>query len=1248
MTFSKEGLKKQLTILGFEPLNGKQNIYIRDLVYKDKIVDTVTVDFNAKNSGKIDWGTPKDVGRQTSSDLSKPEFMIQLYWYIRLAESGYSTKNIAIEQPVQLGHKDGFIDIVVFTDDGTPFMALDAKTSGTEDKKYIADLKNSKGQVASYYRFSSNLKYVGILSAKIADDGITPVSYIVSTDPWKKSGSPEEYLRSIGSHAELPNIFKIAPDIPPYSKKSYLLKPVDLIDLNEDTASQMFHDFLTILRKHGISDKTNAFNKVLNLFIAKIVDEFNTPDDSVLSFQNYVGENETPEALYAKIENLYSQGLRDFIKIYIDTDKEMESIKRTLNLDLKDPSNQTEVVNQIEHLLSKTNSDFQFKDVYDERTYKDNLNILKELVDLIAPYKLKYAKKQQFLGDFFENILSNGFKQESGQFFTPVPLAHFMISALPLSKKSKAIIEDDTSRQPLPRMIDFACGSGHFITEYMDRMQKIIEKMDLSHLSKKNQQVFKQFKTNPFEWSQNFVYGLDIDYRLVKTSKVSSFLNGDGDAIIRRANGLDSFNSMDYTQLLHSENTDMMNQVFDVLVANPPYHVDEFKSELPNLENDFELGKLVTNNSSEIEALFVERASQLLKPNGLLAIILPSAILDTENSIYVEARKLLLKRFKVVSIMKNPNKATFAATKVETVTIFAKRRDDNNVLQIQEQIKQALNTNPVNDITVERIENYIGKYIKQVFGKDFDLQDYSDLLNGEYSGANIVANNYLKESKRKKNNIPFSEYVKEQEVESILLHALTENKSVIIQTPTNSMKEALQLLGYKFSGRRGHEGLHSRLKNYSIEDLTLLYGKKDKYLDYLVRNAFDNKFDDSDMKDDLKPFYRIGNLNELIDFKAKSKSYKLMLSKALVGNITDYGEENTIPLHKVAILENGTAINAEQIQPGNIPVIAGGREPAYYNDRENRTKPTITISQSGAYAGFIAYHEEPIFASDCFTITAKPDSEYSTLELYYLLKQKQEQVYSFATGSIQKHVYASDMEDFNIPDKSQDSKNVDELISNFKSEAQRQQKLESELSQLQKDLTQDIDRVYKGNQVATQDFSNLEDKSIVKVMGGKRVPKEYDFAPFQTKHYYPGVKEFENFSINLNESKYIDDAVFDKIKRYVLEPDDVFISAAGTIGKVGMAPQNKDVTISLTENAHRIRILDSSKLDPRFVMYILSGNNIQTSMKELTTKTGTPKLSIESLRTISIPILPIEKQKALISKWDDINKKIQNIYSQIK
>lgn len=1240
----KQSIKSKLITLGFKPTNGKQNIYSRKLIYQKKEIDTVTVDFNVKTSGEINWGHPKEIGRKTSSDLSKPESIVQLYWYIHLVESGYMPKNIVIEAPVQLGHKDGFIDLVVYKNDGTPFMALDAKTPGKEENKYTTELKESKGQVASYYRLSSNLSYVGVVSARITDS-IEPSSYIVSTSLWKKAGSPEEYVSSNPDVADLPNEFKIAPNITPYSKKQYLLKPVDLIDLNENTASQMFHGFLTILRKHGISDKTNAFNKVLNLFIAKIVDEFNTPDDAVLSFQNNVEENETPEALYTRIEKLYSQGLRDFIRIYIDTDKDIENIKKLLSTD--EIANQDEIVNKIEHLLSKTNSNFQFKDVYDENTYNDNLNILKELVDLIAPYKLKYAKKQQFLGDFFENILSNGFKQEAGQFFTPIPLAHFMVSALPLVEKTKKIINDENSRQLIPRMIDFACGSGHFLTEYMDRMQKIINKIDPSHLSRKNQQEINQYKANPFEWSQKYVYGLDIDYRLVKTSKVSSFLNGDGDAIIRRANGLDSFNSKDYTNLLHLEKNEMKNQVFDVLIANPPYHVDEFKTELPNIEEDFQLGKLVTDNSSEIEALFVERASQLLKTNGLMAIVLPSAILDTENSIYVEARKILLQRFKIIAIMKNPNKATFAATKVETVTIFAQRRNDDEVSKTKALIKKALEKSPITDITVQYIENFISKYIKSVFGKDFTLEDYTDLLNGDYSSKNVVANNYKKAYKPKKEIVSFSEYVKINELESLLLFALTTNKVVIIQTPSNSMTESLQLLGYKFSDRRGQEGLHPRLKNYSIEDLTLLYGDKGNYLDYIVRHAFAGDFTFEDNIDDsLKPFYRIKDLTDLIDFSAKTKTFKLMLSKALIGTITDYGEDDTIALHQVATLKNGTTIKATQTQPGNIPVIAGGREPAYYNDSANRTEPTITISQSGAYAGFISYHEDPIFASDCFTIVAKPNSGYSTLDLYYLLKNKQKQIYSFATGSIQKHVYAKDMEDFKIPDINQNQQKAQKTINDFKEKAQYQRELESSLIKLQQELIDNIDTTYKENKDCNKKLAELEDSNAIKVMGGKRIPKEDDFAPFETKHYYPGVKEFENYSINLEESKYIDDNVFEKIKRYALKPNDVFVSGAGTIGKVGRMPKT-DKTVSLTENAHRIRVFDDSVIDPAYLMFMLSGTNIQNIMKSLTTKTGTPKLSIESLRNIEVPILEIDKQKKLAKKWNDINNKINEIYGQI-
>lgn len=95
----------------------------------------------------------------------------------------------------------------------------------------------------------------------------------------------------------------------------------------------------------------------------------------------------------------------------------------------------------------------------------------------------------------------------------------------------------------LPSVIDFACGTGHFLTEYMDKVQSIIEnEIDISKakpIARKKLQGWIDY--DKFGWAEDYVYGIDADYRLVKSSKVSSFLNGDGEANIIRANGLDHF-----------------------------------------------------------------------------------------------------------------------------------------------------------------------------------------------------------------------------------------------------------------------------------------------------------------------------------------------------------------------------------------------------------------------------------------------------------------------------------------------------------------------------------------------------------------------------------------------------------------------------------------------------------------------------------------------------------------------------------
>jgi len=107
------------------------------------------------------------------------------------------------------------------------------------------------------------------------------------------------------------------------------------------------------------------------------------------------------------------------------------------------------------------------------------------------------------------------------------------------------------------------------------------------------------------------------------------------------------------------------------------------------------------------------------------------------------------------------------------------------------------------------------------------------------------------------------------------------------------------------------------------------------------------------------------------------------------------------PLIKVNIAENG-----------NIPVIAGGKSSPYSHDQLTHSVPCITISASGAYAGYVWYHDYPIWASDCNVIYS---TEHSTEYLYFALKMKQSRIYAFQSGGGQSHVYARDLKNISIP-----------------------------------------------------------------------------------------------------------------------------------------------------------------------------------------------------------------------------------------
>ena len=120
-----------------------------------------------------------------------------------------------------------------------------------------------------------------------------------------------------------------------------------------------------------------------------------------------------------------------------------------------------------------TNNDFAFIDVHNEELFKQNSEILLKIVKMFQDIKLKTDEQNQFLGDLFEGFLDDGIKQNEGQFFTPLPITRFIISSLPLESLFN---ESDN----IPKVIDYACGAGHFLNEYAAQIKSLIPQAQLS------------------------------------------------------------------------------------------------------------------------------------------------------------------------------------------------------------------------------------------------------------------------------------------------------------------------------------------------------------------------------------------------------------------------------------------------------------------------------------------------------------------------------------------------------------------------------------------------------------------------------------------------------------------------------------------------------------------------------------------------------------------------------------------------
>jgi hypothetical protein len=147
-----------------------------------------------------------------------------------------------------------------------------------------------------------------------------------------------------------------------------------------------------------------------------------------------------------------------------------------------------------------------------------------------------------------------------------------------------------------------------------------------------------------------------------------------------------------------------------------------------------------------------------------------------------------------------------------------------------------------------------------------------------------------------------------------------------------------------------------------------------------------------------------------------------------------------IPLSEVATINKGKSITKDKINVGRYPVIASGQKSPYSHSEYNEMEDAITVSASGAYSGYVSFHDYKIFASDCSVVRPKHETKYLTQYVYSILKLKQDEIYRMQRGVGQPHVYPNDIATIKIPIISMDKQlEIVEHIQSIKAKAKQLQ-----------------------------------------------------------------------------------------------------------------------------------------------------------------------------------------------------------------
>lgn len=831
-----ENLTTLLKYLGFtESNNVFQKAYSQgasiEVDFEAQTITYAPLDNNFQNGEYPTKDIPAKgfvIHRETTLDFKAKENFVCLVCVHLLLEKGYEAKHIVFEPAFEVGrvNKPSYGDILVFDKEYKPLVLIENKTYGSEFSHEWNNMQKSGGQLFSYLGplvnelgFCENL----VLFAADFEDKLILKNHIITLKDNEKRiadlENPKTFSNTQGQYFdvwsdtyaksfETKGLFE--KDIAAYSIGKLKYTIADLKELSHAEIRPIYHEFATILRNHAITDFEHSFYILIDLFLCKITDERNNPDNLQFYYKGIT--RDTPKEYCTRLLKLYQEGKRDLFHVEV-VNKEESDIRQIFEDTNRTVTNGlfAGIKELFEEIKFYNIKKFNFIDVENKEDFEKNFQILIKIAALIQDINLSNSETNHFFGDLFEGLLSKNVHQTEGQFFTPLPIVNFIIKCLPEFPDVGSV-----------KVLDYACGAGHFLTEFI-----------------KNYPNTKAF-------------GIEKSQTLSQVAKIATIINGSKDARIVFKDSLSCLN----TDEVRFQGFD--KESFDCIIANPPYSVKGFLNTLTdNDRQQFDLirfveGKTYGANNS-IECFFLERTKHFLRSNGFVGVVLPSSILSNGN-LYTRTRKLLFSNFNILAIV-SLNSRTFGSTGTNTIVLFAQRVKKNSEGLLHTFIEKKDYTQY---LSCQAIDNYIQKqgydkhaYFKFMqddeleeslenhetfvdYKKNFKTTPIKRAIQIKWFKASSFSNNDLKETSKEFKKLfsvfcssdeykqcenaeykrQFIAFAKDIECDKLNTFIQIEsNQIAILQSPPDKIgnksnkAQIVKFLGYDWSKRKGDEGI---------------------------------------------------------------------------------------------------------------------------------------------------------------------------------------------------------------------------------------------------------------------------------------------------------------------------------------------------------------------------------------------------------------------------------------------------------